>query len=90
MSCQGTWADAIIIQAVANCFNLSIHIAESNPTFSPVTIVEPMNTTDNLNIFIGHLDELHYVSTVQNRSLELPVTDKSKCAGSVSHKIKLG
>ena len=79
MSCQGTWADAIIIQAVANCFNLSIHIAESDPTFPPVTIVEPMNTTDSLNIFIGHLDELHYVSTVQNRSLELPVTDKSKC-----------
>ena len=22
MSCQGTWADAIIIQAVANCLNL--------------------------------------------------------------------
>ena len=79
MSCQKTWADAIIIQAVASCFNLSIHIAESNPTFSPVTIVEPMNVTDGLNIYIGHLDELHYVSTVQNSSLELPVTDKSKC-----------
>ena len=23
MSCQGTWADAIIIQAVVNCLNLS-------------------------------------------------------------------
>ena len=31
-SCQGTWANAIIIQAVANCLYLSI-IAESNPTF---------------------------------------------------------
>ena len=30
MSCQGTWVDGIIIQAVANCFNLSIHIAESS------------------------------------------------------------
>lgn len=30
ISCQGTWADAVIIQAVANCLNLSIHIAESN------------------------------------------------------------
>ena len=27
MSCQGTWADAIMIQAVANCLNLFIHIA---------------------------------------------------------------
>ena len=32
MSCQGTQADAIIIQAVSNCLNLSIHIAESNET----------------------------------------------------------
>ena len=70
MSCQGTWADAIIIQAVANCFNLSIHITESNPTFSPVTIVEPMNVTDSINIYIGHLDEIHYVSTLQNQSLQ--------------------
>jgi len=59
MSCQGTWADAIIIQAVANCLNLSIHIAESNPTFSPVAVVEPENVTNALNIYIGHLDEFH-------------------------------
>lgn len=39
-----------------------------------------MNVTDGLNIFTGHLDELHYVSTVQNSTLELPVTDKSRCA----------
>jgi len=51
MSCQGTWADAIIIQAVANCLNLSIHIAESNPTFSPVSVVEPVNVTNALNIY---------------------------------------
>ena len=80
MSCQGTWADAIIIQAVANSFNLSIHIAESNPTFSPVTTVEPLNVTDGLNIYIGHSDERHYVSTVPNRTLELSVTDRNKCA----------
>ena len=40
MSCQGTWADTIVIQAVANCLNLSIYIAESNETFAPVTIVQ--------------------------------------------------
>jgi len=45
MSNEGTWADAIIIQAVANCLNLSIHITESNPAFSPVTVVEPVNVT---------------------------------------------
>ena len=64
MSNQGTWADAIIIQAVANCLNLSIHIMESNPAFSPVTVVEPINvTSDSLRIYIGHVDEIHYVST---------------------------
>jgi len=71
MSCQGTWADAIIIQAVANCLYLSIHIAESNPTFSPVTVVEPVNVTNALNIYTGHLDEFHYVSIVENRTMEI-------------------
>ena len=76
MSCQGTWADAIIIQAVANCLNLSIHIAESNATFSPVTVIEPVNVTNAINIYIGHLDEFHYVSTVENRTMEM--RDNSK------------
>ena len=45
MSCPGTWADAITVQAVANCLNLSINIAESNPNFAPVTVVQPINMT---------------------------------------------
>ena len=53
MSCQGTWADAIIIQAVANCLNLSIHIAESNETFVSITVVQPGNMTRGCtNIYI--------------------------------------
>ena len=75
-SCQGTWADAIIIQAVASCLNLSIHIAESNPNFPPVTVVKPVNVTNALNIYIGHLDEFHYVSIVENRTME--ISDNSK------------
>ena len=61
MSCQGTLTDAIITQTVANCLNLSIDIAESNPTFSTATFVELSNVTNSLNIYIGHLDEFHYV-----------------------------
>ena len=76
MSCQGTWVDAIIIQAVANCVKLSIRIAESNPTFSPVTVVESVNVTNALNIYIGHLAEFYYVSTVENITME--IRDKSK------------
>ncbi|KAL9959430.1 hypothetical protein ACROYT_G032754 [Oculina patagonica] len=78
MSCQGTWADAIIIQAVANCLNLSIHITESNETFAPVTVVQPGSVTrGRTNIYIGHIGETHYVSTVVKKSSEL--TNKIKC-----------
>jgi len=64
MSNQGTWADAIIIQAIANCLNLLIQIIELNPAFSPVTVVEPINTRDvSLRIYTGNVDEIHYVST---------------------------
>ncbi|XP_078343176.1 uncharacterized protein LOC144628926 [Oculina patagonica] len=73
MSCEGTWADAIIIQAVANCLNLSIHITESNETFAPVTVVQPASVTrGRTNIYIGHIGETHYVSTVVK-------TNKTKC-----------
>jgi len=70
MSCQGTWADAIIIQAVENCLNLSIHIAESNGTFAPVTIVQPPNVTRGCtDIYIGHIGETHYVSALVKNSV---------------------
>ena len=36
MARQGTWADNIIIQAVANSLNVTINIVESNANFSPV------------------------------------------------------
>ena len=38
MSHQGTWADIIVIQAVADALNLTIHTLESNPGFASVTI----------------------------------------------------
>ena len=80
MSCQGTWADAIIIQAVANCLNLSIHIAESNETFAPVTVVQPGNVTRRCtSIYIGHIGETHYVSTVAKTSPDLSI-NKNKCS----------
>ena len=94
MSNQGTWADAIIIQAVANCLNLSIHIIESNPAFSPVTVVEPMNATDvSLKIYIGHVDEIHYVSTseMQRRYSNSETNiDKNLNQGAQERKLNLG
>ena len=65
MSQQGTWADAIVIQAVADALNLTIHIIESNPGFALVTNISPVSSkTDTTVITTGHLDEVHYASTV--------------------------
>ena len=42
MSIQGTWADALIIQAVADALKVSIQIIESNQGFAPLTTVYPV------------------------------------------------
>ncbi len=67
MSRLGTWADHIIIQAVANSHNLRIHITESAPNFSEHTIVSSIFANEPggnaRDIYIGHLDEMHYIST---------------------------
>ncbi len=67
MSTRGTWADHIIIQAVANTNHLRINITESALNFSESTIVSSIYTRPEgrnaRDIYIGHLDELHYVST---------------------------
>ena len=58
MSQQGTWADNLIIQAVADSFNLRIIIVESNPNFADVNIIEPEVPQQHLvTIFIGREPE---------------------------------
>ena len=60
-----TWADALFIQAVADAFNLTIYIKESIPGFASITNISPVNSeTDTTVINIGHINEIHYVSTV--------------------------
>ena len=64
MSNQGIWADGIIIQAVTDNLKLKIHITESLPNFAEFTVVEAATPQQQLStIYIGHLDEFHYVST---------------------------
>ena len=56
----------IIIQAVANAIGLRIHITESAQNFSEPTVVRSVYAESGGNVrdvYIGHLDELHYVST---------------------------
>ena len=60
MSHQGTWADAIVIQAVADALNLTIHIIESKLGFASVTNISPVSLeTDTTVMSIGHLHEIH-------------------------------
>ena len=50
MSRLGTWADNIIIQAVANAHNLTIHnIIESAQNFTESTVVSPVYTEQGRN-----------------------------------------
>ena len=73
MSRLGTWADHIIIQAVANANNIRINITESAPNFSELTTVSSIyaeSETQRRNlrdIYVGHLEELHYISTTPIR-----------------------
>ena len=70
MCIQGTWADALIIQAVADALNVTIQIVESNQgQFAPLTTVYPVQERNSSStITIGHIDECHYVSTTALQS----------------------
>ena len=69
MSIQGTWADALIIQAVADALKVTIQIVECYQGFSPLTTVYPVQERNTSStITIGHIDETHYVSTTALQS----------------------
>ena len=73
MSRLGTWADHIIIQAVANANNLRINITENEPNFSESTTISSIYAESEAHrrnlrdIYVGHLEELHYLSTTPIR-----------------------
>ena len=67
MARQGTRVDNIIIQADANSLNgtINITVIESIANFSLVTAIKPFITNgQTTNIYIGHIQEYHYVSTM--------------------------
>ena len=73
MSHQGTWADNIVIQVISDSMELKINIVESSQTFRETTIIEPTICNDAGNIqsvYIGHIGEMHYVSTCPVSPLE--------------------
>ena len=65
MSLHQTWVDNIIIQAVADTMNLKIHVIKSSERFAEITIIEGTDLMQNpRSIYLGHIGELHYVSTL--------------------------
>ena len=66
MSMQGTWCDALIVQAVAESQPVNIYIIESHENFAEVTLVEPNHLSQQppATLYLGHVNEVHYVSTV--------------------------
>ena len=68
MSIQRTWADALIIQTVADALKVTIQMVESNQGFAPLP-TDPVQERNTLStITIGHIDECHYVSTTALQS----------------------
>ena len=63
------WADNHEIQAAADVFGVSIEIINSNSvSFAPVTVL-PQGIPQNLvnkRIILGHIDQVHFVSTEFN------------------------
>ena len=57
MCTKGTWADALIIQAVADALKVTIQIVESNQGFAPLTTVYPVQERNTSSTFtMGHID----------------------------------
>ena len=70
MSEQGTWADAMIIQAVADKLKLKLIIAETHERFREYSVIQAVSSTQPLtDIYLGHIDEYHYVSTLPCSSI---------------------
>ena len=59
---QGTWCNALFVQAVADCQNAAIPIMESHENLAGETLIEPHDLAQHPSTTI-YLDELHYVST---------------------------
>jgi hypothetical protein len=62
MSMQGTWSDAMIIQAVADQLKLRIVIAETHESVREYSIIQAVLVTHELTtVCLGHINEYHCV-----------------------------
>ena len=79
MSKLGSWCDHITIQAVADVFNCTIDITESAFGFDETILIRPRAVQPQTRlIHIGHLDEMHYVSTIPLAQINFSNKEKQK------------
>ena len=66
------------MQAVANALGITLHIIESHQNFTQRTIIGPAVTLqeEQRTIYLGHINEVHYVSTVPDVPYILLFTDQ--------------
>ena len=71
MSKSGTWSNNVVMQAVANAYNCIIHMTQSDFNFTDATVITPVVCYKMSKIlFIGYVNNIHYVSTVSNQKCE--------------------
>ena len=84
MSKQGTWCDNIIIQAVANALSCTIHITDSD--MNAIYPTTSLNSHQKQRIvFLGYINDLHYVSTLQDSQNQNAV----KIISSIKRKVSM-
>ncbi len=78
MSQPGTCCDNIIMQAVANALSCTIHITDSSTNANP-TIINPVSLDQRQKVvFLGYINNLHYVSTLPNTNTGSQTDNKEK------------
>ena len=82
---QGTWCDGLIVQAVANALGITLHIIESYQNFTERTIIEAAVTLqgEQRSLYLGHINEVHYVSTVPDVPELLRTEITNSCSTSI-------
>ena len=81
MSTPETWADHLVIQAVADILNLKIYIIESDEHFGEFNVVEAVMPQQQPSVvYVGHLGEYHYVSILQSTAMPCLSTLDNQCS----------
>ena len=73
VSMDGTWGDYLTLMAAVNIFNMRITVV-SSMLYAPPTIIEPVKSSYNINIYLGLLHEFPCISLIpmaETTSLEV-------------------